>query len=162
MGVHIERMKEADGKEIIQIFNHYIENGFAAYLENKVDDSFFVHFLGASKGYPSYVVRYGDAVLGFGMLHPYHPFPAFRRAAEVSYFIAPGSTGQGIGSLLLERLTTDAKGMGVDCLLASISSRNEGSIRFHLRNGFTECGRFLSVGRKFGQDFDTVWMQKRI
>jgi len=42
---------------------------------------------------------------------------------------------------------------------AHISSLNEGSIRFHLRHGFTECGRFRRVGRKRGQDFDMVWMQ---
>jgi len=25
-----------------------------------------------------------------------------------------------------------------------------------------ECGRFLKVGRKFGEDFDAVWLQKRL
>jgi phosphinothricin acetyltransferase len=49
--------------------------------------------------------------------------------------------------------------MGVDTFLAHISSLNEGSIRFHLRHGFTECGRFRCVGRKRGHDFDMVWMQ---
>jgi L-amino acid N-acyltransferase YncA len=50
----------------------------------------------------------------------------------------------------------------VDTILASISSRNDGSIRFHKKNGFRECGRFRRVGRKFGQDFDIVWMQLRL
>jgi len=49
--------------------------------------------------------------------------------------------------------------MGIDTFLAHISSLNEGSIRFHLRHGFTECGRFRCVGTKRGQDFDMVWMQ---
>ena len=49
---------------------------------------------------------------------------------------------------------------GIDSLLAAISSHNQASINFHLQNGFKECGRFLRVGRKFGQDFDVVWMQR--
>jgi len=35
-------------------------------------------------------------------------------------------------------------------------------IEFHLKNGFRECGRFMKVGRKFGEDFDVVWMQKQL
>jgi L-amino acid N-acyltransferase YncA len=31
-----------------------------------------------------------------------------------------------------------------------------------LKNGFRECGRFLKIGRKFGEDFDAVWLQKRL
>jgi phosphinothricin acetyltransferase len=50
----------------------------------------------------------------------------------------------------------------VETILASISSRNEGSLRFHRKHGFRECGCFEGVGRKFDQDFDVVWMQKRI
>ena len=162
MTVQLDSMREEDGKQVIGIFNHYIENGYAAYLENKVEDGFFLNFLAASKDLPAYVARDGDAVAGFCMLRRYHPFPAFRRTAEVSYFIAPGMTGKGIGNLMLERMTDDARQRGIDSLLASISSLNEGSIRFHQRNGFVECGRFLSVGRKRGRDFDLVWMQKRL
>jgi phosphinothricin acetyltransferase len=85
---------------------------------------------------------------------------AFLRTAEVSYFVAPDRTGQGLGSTLLAFLEGEAPKMGVDSLLADISSLNEGSIRFHLAHGFKECGRFKRVGRKFGRDFDQVWMQK--
>jgi len=155
-------MKAENGKQVIGIFNHYIENGYAAYLENKVEDDFFGNFLAASKDLPAYVAHDGDTIVGFGMLRRYHPFPAFRRTAEISYFIAPGMTGKGIGNLLLDRLAKDAKERGIDSLLASISSLNEGSIKFHQCNGFQECGRFIKVGKKFDIDFDLVWMQKRI
>jgi phosphinothricin acetyltransferase len=45
-------------------------------------------------------------------------------------------------------------------LLANVSSRNEASLNFHLKNGFVECGRFKDVGTKFGEYFDVVWLQK--
>ncbi len=162
MNVHLEKLSEKDGKPVIEIFNHYVENSFAAYREMKVSDDFIGQFLSDSQDYPAYVACNGDGILGFGMLRPFHPLPAFRRTADVLYFLRPGSTGQGIGSLLLERLLVDARNMNIDSILASISSKNEGSIRFHLRKGFLECGRFHNVGRKFGTDFDLIWMQKQI
>ena len=47
-------------------------------------------------------------------------------------------------------------------VLAGISSLNEGSIKFHLQNGFAECGRFRGVGRKKGHIFDMVYCQKML
>jgi phosphinothricin acetyltransferase len=52
--------------------------------------------------------------------------------------------------------------MGIDNLLASASSLNEQSLRFHAKVGFERCGTFRSVGRKAGRDFDVVWFQKRL
>lgn len=40
------------------------------------------------------------------------------------------------------------------------SSHNTGSVRFHQRHGFVECGRFLQVGIKSGQPFDMIWMHR--
>ncbi len=63
---------------------------------------------------------------------------------------------------MLARLEDEGKQQGITTILASISSLNEASIRFHANHGFTECGRFKGIGRKRGVVFDTVWMQKFI
>ncbi len=52
--------------------------------------------------------------------------------------------------------------MGVDSILAGMSSLNEAGLAFHARHGFAECGRFRGIGRKRGRDFDVVWMQRAI
>ncbi len=88
--------------------------------------------------------------------------PVFSRVAEITYFMAPEYVGQGIGSQILERLLVWARENGITSILASISSLNPGSIAFHKKNGFVECGRFAGIGRKKGKDFDVVWMQKMI
>ena len=44
--------------------------------------------------------------------------------------------------------------------LARISAENEGSISFHKKHGFVECGRFRAVGQKGPKVYDMVWMQK--
>ncbi|HUT37753.1 MAG TPA: GNAT family N-acetyltransferase [Methanoregula sp.] len=140
---------ETDGKAVIDIFNYYVRDTFAAYPEQEVPYEFFGMFLEISKDYPSVVVKDTEEhVAGFGILRPHNPMPAFRHTAEITCFIRPGETGKGLGTKMLGFLETEGKKQGISTILASISSLNEGSIRFHARNGFSECGRFKKVGRK--------------
>ena len=154
---------EENRTEIIDLFNYYIENSFAAYPEQKFPYDFFSLFLDSCRDYPSLVAKLpGGTIAGFGMLRAHNPMPAFRHTAEITYFIRPDWTGKGLGTEMLKHLETAGKTQGITTILASISSLNEGSIRFHARHGFSECGRFVKVGMKKGVTFDTVWMQKFI
>jgi L-amino acid N-acyltransferase YncA len=120
---------------------------------------FFTIFRQACTGYPAIVARAPDGSLaGFGLLRPHNPMTAFRHTAEIAYFIRPELTGKGLGSAMLGHLLNEAKKQGIVTVLASISSLNEGSIRFHGHHGFVECGRFASVAEKKGIIFDTVCM----
>lgn len=163
MTIRLETLTADHRVPVMDIFNHYAEHGFAAYPETRLPDEFFNHFLKIAETYPA-VAAVDDAgtVVAFALVRPYHPMPAFRRTAEVTYFIAPEHTGQGLGRVLLAHLEAEARAMGIDALLADISSFNEPSLSFHRKNGFRECGRFEKVGRKFGRDFDQIWMQKRL
>lgn len=161
--INIREMSLEDKVPIIDIFNYYIEYSFAAYPENKADYNLYDFFLKSSKGYPTVVIQDDEGnLLGFGMLRPYDMMPVFKKTAEISYFIKPGYTGKGLGKIMLAKLLDDAKREGITCILANISSFNNGSIRFHQQNGFIECGRFNNIGRKNGKDFGVVWMQKQI
>ncbi len=154
-------MAECHGHAVIDIFNHFITNSMAAYPEEPVSYEFFSRFLQMMQGYPSLVVTTESGQLvGFGFLRPYHHAGTVRRTAEVTYFILPEFTKHGIGTSLLNRLIEQAMPMGIDTLVASISSKNEDSIAFHRKNGFRECGRIERAGRKRGQDFDIIWMQR--
>lgn len=159
----IRKVTDRDRDQIVSIFNHYVEHGFAAYPEKTLDRQFFDFIK---------TIIYGDAffaletkeknIIGFGFLKKYHPYPAFNRTAEAGYFILPQYTRCGLGGLLLEALEKEARTMGVDNLLANISSLNPPSLAFHRKHGFLECGRFEKILTKFGQDLDIVWMQKTL
>jgi L-amino acid N-acyltransferase YncA len=156
-------LQTADGNEVIDIFNYYIENTFAAYPETPVPYQFFTVLQQVCAGYPAVAARTTDGLLaGFGMLRPYNMIPAFRHTAEITYFIRSDLTGRGIGGGLLGYLETAGKIQGITTILAGISSLNEGSIRFHARHGFLACGRFINAGTKKGVNFDIIWMQKFI
>jgi L-amino acid N-acyltransferase YncA len=152
-----------DREAIMDIFNHYAEKSFAAYPESKLPYQAFDLFLKMSEGYPRATVTSQErTVVGFGMLRAHNLLPVFSQTAEVTYFIDPAHTGKGIGTMLLDYLEQGAREKGITTILANISSLNPGSIRFHAKNGFAEVGRLIQVGKKLGQEFDTVWMQKML
>lgn len=159
----ISPISNDERESIIDIFNYYIENSFAAFPEHKFPYQAFDMLLQMSKEYPTGVLKNKDGkVIGFGMLHAHNPMPTFSRTAEVTYFIHPDYTGKGLGKMLLDFLEKLAIEKGIFNILANISSLNSGSIKFHKKNGFVECGHFKEVGKKNGQIFDTVWMQKKL
>jgi phosphinothricin acetyltransferase len=160
MAYIFEKMADQHRTAVIDIFNYYIANSFAAYLEEAVSYEFFDQFLNMTQGYPAVVIKDDtETIVGFAFLHAFRPGRTFRRAAEITYFLLPEHTGKGIGATILKQFSLAAKEQGIDTLLANISSRNGGSLRFHRKNGFEQCGRFRRVGKKFGKDFDVVWMQ---
>lgn len=150
-----------DSAAIMNVFNHYVENSFAAYPDRRVPGAYFAAMKEAGGDYPLYVAEYENGkVIGFGMLRQHQRADAFKHTAEIGYFILPEHTDKGLGRDLLSRLEKSARDRGIRVLLANISSLNEKSLNFHRANGFLECGRFQRIGVKFGREFDVVWMQK--
>ncbi|WP_449246037.1 GNAT family N-acetyltransferase [Desulfarculus baarsii] len=151
-----------DGPAVMAIFNHYVANSFAAYPETPHPPQAFEHLLNICLDGSFVVAEEGGQVIGLGFLTPFLPAETLRRTAQVTYFIAPEHTGKGLGRLLLQSLVASARQRGVDTLLAHVSSLNQGSIRFHQQNGFERRGELQRVGRKHGQDFGVVYLQKFI
>ena len=163
MEIKLTPVQDEDRHDIIDIMNEYIENSFAAYPETRLPYEFFDLLKSLCRGFPFISARNeAGRAIGFGMLRPYSPISAFSRTAEITYFIRSEWTGKGIGQTMLEYLVDAGKKMMLTSILASISSLNEGSIRFHLKNGFVECGRFRAIGRKKDRVFDVVYCQRMI
>lgn len=149
-----------DWPALAQLFNHYVRHSPAAYLEQPVAADFFAVKHAAAPRLPFLVAASCGRAIGFGYLSPFHPAPTMRHTANLTYFLDPAWTGRGLGTTILERLLAEGRAAGIRTFLAHISSHNEGSIRFHLRHGFAECGRFHRVGRKHGREFDMIWMER--
>lgn len=159
----IAPLTPADREPAIDLLNHYIAGSFAAFPLRPMPYPFFDMLLKAAETHPALTARDPAGVFaGFGMLRPYHFAESFAATAEISYFLAPEHTRRGLGGLLLARLEAAARAMGVNQILAQISSLNQPSLDFHARHGFAQCGRLKGIGRKFGRDFDVIWMQKAV
>jgi L-amino acid N-acyltransferase len=161
MPVELLPLSPDDMEEMAGIFNHYVEHSFATYTETPVSMERFEGLMNFTPGYPAFVARdSGGSLAGFGLLRPYSPIPAFDRAAELTCFLAKGYTGRGIGAAILEALESGAAELGIETIVATVSSLNEGSLRFHLARGFTEQGRLAGIGSRNGRRFDVVYLQK--
>ncbi len=101
----------------------------------------------------------GDGIAGFAAADGFRELAA-NRLAEWSIYLAPEATGQGIGRALLtaviRRLREDGFYAG---LMAVITADNEGSLRFHRRNGFDEAGYWRKAAWKFGRWHDIVVLE---
>jgi L-amino acid N-acyltransferase YncA len=151
---------DSDREAITAIFNHYAQTSYAAYPEIPVNERFFGFLREGTLAF--FVLEHPDRVIGFGLLKPVLPFPAFMTTGMLTYFIIPEFTGKGFGNKLLERLMTEAEKLGMTSLVANMASKNTTSIRFHIRHGFSEVGRLHKAGIKFSEPFDVVWMQKEL
>ena len=157
----IRSVSTSDWDSIAAIFNHYVSKSFAAIHDQPIDESFFRSRHTKNPSYPFVVAEVRTQVVGFAYLAPFHPAPTMRHTAMITYFIHPQYVGRAIGAGFLERLLEVGIGSGITNFIAQVSSLNPGSIRFHLKHGFAECGRIGKVGVKFGESFDMVWLQKQ-
>ncbi len=160
MQYSFEPMAEQHRTAVVDIFNSFVPQSFACFLERPVPYEFYDLLNKSRAGLPAFVVRQEDGeIIGFGLLRPHSPMPTYSHTAEISYFILPKHCGKGLGSQLLGLLINEGSKKGIETILACISSLNEGSIRFHSKHGFAQCGCFKEVVKKNGVKFDTVWMQ---
>ena len=163
MDIQLIPISPADGQAVVDLFNHYVRHSFAAFPEDLLPYPFFDRLIEATRGLPTVAAKDSDGRLrGFALLRPHIPWPTSSHVAEITYFVAPDSTGQGIGSKMLADLETRAQDRGIRTILASIASLNETSLAFHRKHGFVEVGRFRNVVIKRGTSFDTIWMQKAL
>lgn len=158
MKILIRDVRDTDGPAILSIFNYFVLNSFAAYCENEMELELFTRFRSASRVF--LILEIDDQPVGFGMIQEYNRFSNFKHTGMLTYFILPQYTGQGLGTQMLNRLLEAGKEIGITNLVAHISSKNEQSLRFHEKHGFTECGRLKQMGIKFNEPFDIVWVQK--
>ncbi len=156
----LKEYSKEDIQAVTEIFNYYITHSYAAYPEELFSPEFVEQMLDSEL--PKFVVSDDGKVIGFAMAYKYHPAKVFDRTTKFAYFIMPEYTHKGLGKMLLQQLELACRSISIETVLVHISSLNKPSIQFHLKNGFKECGRFKKVGKKFGKDFDDVWMQKML
>jgi L-amino acid N-acyltransferase len=160
LSCRIRPFSESDSNAVLSIFNHYVGEGYSAFPDTPVSLEFIA--LVTRDAYGVFVAQGPDGVVGFGILRPFLPFPAFAGAGMVTYFVKSGFIRGGIGGLLLSAIEECARSNHIKVLLAEVSSKNSASLAFHRSHGFTECGCFHGVGVKFGAPFDLIWLEKAV
>jgi L-amino acid N-acyltransferase len=167
--VEIRLAERRDAPGIRAIYNHYVTASTVIFdlvprtLEEQVQ--WIDEHAG---GHPAVVAvepigaGRAERVVGFGSLSPFRERPAYATTVEDSVYLADGSTGAGIGRLVLDELARLADAHGFHSMIARILGDNEASIRLHATCGFEIVGTEREVGRKFGRWLDVVEMQRML
>lgn len=147
-----------------ELYNYYIENTCITLEEEPVTpEEFGAHAARITKDYPYIVARDGAGKsVGFAYLDVFNPRSAYRCTADLSIYVNRACRGSGVGQKLYAEIERLGRECGIENLISIITSDNEGSLRFHRKNGFTEIGVMPAVAFKFGKYLDVSFFQKHL
>jgi len=152
----------ADVATITAIYNDVIDTSDAIWIDEHVSvDDRLAWFAEQQRVGLPVVVAVTDAaeVIGYGSLAPFRAKAGYWPTVENTIHIAADHRGQGVGQAILDALIARATALGKRVMVAGSDAGNDGSIRFHQRNGFVEVARMPAIGRKGGRPVDLVLLQ---
>lgn len=114
-------------------------------------------------GLPWLVAEGGGGVAAYAYAGPFRTRPAYRYTVEDSIYVDAAHQGKGLGRALLVELIARCEALGLRQMLGVIGdSANAGSVALHAACGFEMVGTMTSVGWKFDEWRDVVFMQRAL
>jgi len=143
----------ADFPEIINIYNHAVDEKFAtADTEHVTVDSrkewFAQH---SSQTYPIIVAEEKGKAVGWCSLSPHRPGrKALRTVAEISYYVHKDYRKKGVANKLIAQTIESAKKLGFKNLISILLDMNKTSIHILEKYGFEKWGHLPEVAEISG------------
>jgi L-amino acid N-acyltransferase YncA len=152
--------RREDLAAINDIYNFYVRHSTCTYQEAPEPiDGRQTWFDRHGAEHPVTVAEANGALVGWGSLSPYHPRSAYRFTVENSVYVHHEHQRQGIGDAILGDLIARARAIGHHTIIAGIDASQGASVAIHAKHGFVMAGRLRTVGYKFEQWLDVVYMQ---
>jgi phosphinothricin acetyltransferase len=149
-----------DFPNIAAIYNEFIRLGSST-MEEKIHDekdiAAWVEKFNARERL--YVMEVADEIIGWGIIKKYSDREGYRFAAETAVYLTSSQVGKGYGSRMKEYLIEQARLLEYRHLIAKIFAKNEGSIRYNMKLGYTLVGTQKNIGFKNGAWQDVVILQ---
>ena len=167
-GVRVRPALEDDLAAVAAIYDHYVLSSVATFEVDPVPLwEWSARFnTVASSGWPFLVAvdaTAGGAVVGYAYATQWKPRAAYRFTVEDSVYVAPSSSGRGVGRTLLTALLAAVAAAGGRQVVATISDTGDaGSVALHRSLGFVDAGRLHDVGYKHDRWVDVILMQRSL
>lgn len=160
MKYDIKEALAADAAGMLAIYNEVVETSTAIYCDDFADLDYMRAYISEreSSGFPVFVARSGESILGYGSFGTFRGRPGYRFTVEHSVHVRADRRGQGVGAALLAALIERAKADGYHVMIGAVDSSNAGSLRFHERAGFQIHSALPQVGRKFDRWLDMTFV----
>ncbi len=111
------------------------------------------------QNFPIVVAEINELAIGYGTYGTFREKIGYQYTVEHSVYVSEEWTGKGIGKLLINHLIQLAKSQGYHTMIGAIDADNSGSIAFHKKFGFKECGIIKEAAFKFDKWLDLLFMQ---
>lgn len=160
----IRNIESQDIEKCCQIYNYYIENTCYTLEEKKLSlDDFKARVESINAKFP-YIVVENDAkeVIGYAYLNTFNSRSAYKITADLSIYISKDHLGEHVGSLLLNQIEKLALKQGIKNIISIVTSENENSFKFHIKNGFELQGTIKDVAVKFSKVISVHYFKKVI
>ena len=149
-----------DSDAIARIYNHYVTKTVVTFEEEAISSSEICRRIQkVQSSLIWYVAELTGDVVGYAYASRWRTRSAYRFSTEVTAYVAPDSTGQGIGSRLYDTLLPALKDLDIHAVMGVIALPNEASVSFHEKFGFTKVAHFREVGFKFNRWIDVGFWQ---
>ena len=163
--IKIRDVLSEDAERIQEIYSPYVADttiSFEITVPDKLEMKRRIE-KALSNEFP-YIVAENETgtVVGYAYADKFGEREAYRYSFIVSIYLDMEVRSRGIGQKLYDELEKRMKKMGIVQVLSAITGKNEKSLKFHEKNGFTKIGHFPNVGYKMGEWHDIIWMNKTI
>jgi len=98
-------------------------------------------------------------VIGYAYASKWRERFAYRFSVEITVYLSPNSSGNGIGTKLYQALFSELKLRSIHSVIGGITLPNQASIALHEKFGLKKVAHFKEVGFKFNQWLDVGYWQ---
>jgi phosphinothricin acetyltransferase len=161
----IREVQTRDVSALCAIYNHYVRHTTVTFAETPIsEDEMAETIVLAGPELPWLVWDDPDSgeVTGYAAGDAWKSRCSYRYTLETTIYLAPGSVGQGFGTLLYGELLLRIKEAGYHSVLGGISLPNPASVALHEKLGFTKVAHLKEVGFKFERWVDVGYWQKQL
>jgi L-amino acid N-acyltransferase YncA len=156
----IRRALRDDLDSITEIYNDAVLKTVATFdTEPKIREEQEIWFADHDRRHPLLVAEKDGLILGWASLSKWSDRCAYSDTAEISFYVAEGQRGKGIGRALLEAIIMEGQREEMHTIIARIAEGNDASIHLLESAGFEHIGIMREVGKKFGKLLDVYLMQ---
>jgi len=154
--------RRSDLAQIVAIYNSYVERSPVTFDVTPLSVLDRRPWLDEHSGgrHRLLVACEGNRVEGWATTSRFRPRAAYDTTVESSVYVAPGFTGQGLGSRLYAALFDSIADEDIERIVAGVTLPNRPSVQLHRRFRFRRVGTFHRVGRKFGRFWDVAWFER--
>ncbi|RAP77993.1 GNAT family N-acetyltransferase [Paenibacillus montanisoli] len=148
-------------EDVRRTYNYFVEHTTVSFDMNPYSPEQIKQLIEPlAEMYRSYVVKLDGQYAGYALLTQHKKRPAFNVTAEVTIYLEPSFTGQGIGREAITFIESVARELNFHSLVATICTENESSMALFRKLGYEQVACYKEIAYKFDRWLDLASFQK--